>query len=68
MKHAGECGVQLSIGIEVEDYGDQAAAASDQFLGRSQPGNPEVINIEWYILVRSDRGHLIISNFFSRFD
>ena len=29
MEHAGESGVQLSVGAEVEAYGDQAAATSN---------------------------------------
>ena len=31
MEHAGGRGVQLSVGIEIEAYGGQAAAASNQF-------------------------------------
>ena len=31
MEHAGGCGVQLSAGAEMEAYGDQAAAAGNQF-------------------------------------
>ena len=48
-KHAGESGVQVSVGVEVEAYGDQAAAASTNFassLGRSQAGNPVTPDIE----------------------
>ena len=39
MEHAGVSGVQLSVGIETEAYGDQAAAASNQFccLSREEP-------------------------------
>ena len=29
MEHAGKNGVQLSVGVEMEVYGDQAAAASN---------------------------------------
>ena len=40
MEHAGDSGVQLSVGAEMEAYGDQAAAASNQLsLGRSHAGN-----------------------------
>ena len=38
-EHAGESGMQFSVGAEMEAYGDQAAATSNQFaalLGRSQ--------------------------------
>ena len=35
MEHAGEDGVQLSVGVEMETYGDQAAVASNQFLLQS---------------------------------
>ena len=50
MEHAGKSGVLLSVGAEMEDYGDQAAAASKHAacLGRSQAGNLVITNIEWY--------------------
>ena len=44
-EHAGKSGVQLFVGEEMEAYGDQATAASNQFgtgLGRSQAGNPVI--------------------------
>ena len=34
-EHAGDSGVQLSVGAEMEAYGDQAAAASHQFCCKS---------------------------------
>ena len=48
--HAGESGVYLPVGVEMEAYGNLAAAASNQLsasLGNSHAGNPAVINIEW---------------------
>ena len=36
MEHAGENGLQLSAGIEIEAYGDQAEAASHQFCCKSK--------------------------------
>ena len=35
-EQAGESGVQLSVGPEMEAYGDQAAAASNQFCCKSR--------------------------------
>ena len=35
MEHAGESGVQLSVGVEMEASGDQSAAASNQFFCKS---------------------------------
>ena len=59
MEHIGETGVWFSVGVEMEVYGDQGAAPSDQFCykswgksreeGRSQAGNFTIANIEWYI-------------------
>ena len=34
--HAGDGGVQLSVGTEMEAYGDQAAAASNQLCCKSR--------------------------------
>ena len=34
--HAGESGVQPSVGAEMEAYGDQAAAASNQSCYKSK--------------------------------
>ena len=48
--HAGESGVQLSVGVEIEAYGDWPAAASNNFmesLGTSQASNTAIANIEW---------------------
>ena len=51
IEHAGESWVQLSVGVEIEAYGDQAAAASHLFCCKSReepcrkPCDP---NIEWY--------------------
>ena len=39
-EHAGESGVQLSVGAGMEAYGDQAAAAS---IGRGQARSPSEI-------------------------
>ena len=36
MEHAGESGVQLSVGAEMEAYSGQAAAASSQFRCKSK--------------------------------
>ena len=36
MEHAGENGVQLSAGAEMEAYGDQETAASNQFFCKSR--------------------------------
>ena len=35
-EHVGKSGAQLSVGIEMEAYGDQAAAASVQFFYKSR--------------------------------
>ena len=43
MEHAGESGVQPSVGAEMEPYGDQVAVTVNNFapsLGRSQAGSP----------------------------
>ena len=51
MEHACAGGVQLSLGAEMEAYGDQATAACNQFcwsLGMSQTGNTVITNIEWH--------------------
>ena len=43
--------MQHSVGAEMEAYGDQAAAASNQFsasLGKRQARNIAIDNIEWY--------------------
>ena len=64
-------GVQLSIGAEMEAYGDQAAATSDLFCCKSReepcrkPCNYKHRVVQ---LARSDRGHLIFGNYFSSFD
>ena len=34
--NAGESGVQLSVGTEMEAYGDQAAATSNQYCCKSR--------------------------------
>ena len=36
MEHAGESAVQVSVGVEMEAYGDQAAAASNQCSHKSR--------------------------------
>ena len=36
MEHAGGSGVLLSVGAEMEAYGDQAATASHQFHSKSK--------------------------------
>ena len=58
MEHASVSGVQLSVGAEMEAYGDPAAAASNHHaasLGRSRAGN--VVNANRVVqLARSDRG------------
>ena len=38
MERASESGVHLSVGAEMEAYGDQAAASSIQFLCKSRGG------------------------------
>ena len=38
MEHAGDSGVQLSIGEEMEAYGDQPAAVTNQLLFKSRKG------------------------------
>ena len=47
----------------MEAYGDQAAAASNQFCCKSREEPSRVVQ-----LARSDRGHSIITNYFSRID
>ena len=53
MEHAGESGVQLSVGVEMEAYGDQATAASNQLCwkSREEPSRKPC-----------DRQHLVIVN------
>ena len=50
MEYAGEGGVQLSVGVEMEAYGDQAATASNQFsYRRSQVRSQVIAIIEWCV-------------------
>ena len=42
MEDAGESGVKLSVGAEMEAYGGQAS------LGRNLAGSSAISNIEWY--------------------
>ena len=55
MEHAGKSVVHLSVVVEMEAYGDQAAAASDLFFSKSreEPSrNLAIISIhvhvQWY--------------------
>ena len=48
MEHVGVRGVQLPVDVEMEAYGGQAAAASNQFSSKSrggQAGNHVITNI-----------------------
>ena len=43
-EHAGESGVQLSVGAAMEAYGDQVATTSVASLGSNQGGIPAIPN------------------------
>ena len=67
MEHAGESGVQFSVGVEVKALGDQAAASSHQSCcksGEEQAGNIAIANILMIQLAKSNRSHLILETIF----
>ena len=59
MEHAGESGVQFSVGAKMEAYGRQAAATSNQFCCKSREEEP--CNCQVY-LAGSGRGQFIFRN------
>ena len=64
MEHAGESGVQLSVGAEMEAYGNQVAAASKPFCCKSkrdQAGDHAITNTEGYNWQGHDR--VILANY-----
>ena len=48
-EHAGESGVQLSVGVEMEGYDNQAAAASNQLCcKREEPSRKPYNHQHWW--------------------